>query len=79
VLVKENEMIERDYEVYFYYEVRGKAIVGASSKEDAEAKFQKIMEEEGIDDEAMYEMTDRDYGTTGAELTHDELVRSHLR
>jgi hypothetical protein len=59
--------MKKDYEVYFYYEVRGKATVSAKSKEEAEAKFMQIMEEEGIEDEAMYDINDRDYGTTGAE------------
>jgi hypothetical protein len=56
--------MNKKYDVYFYYEVRGKTTIEASSEKEADAKFTEILENEGIDDEADYDIQDRDYGVT---------------
>lgn len=53
------------YRVGFHYQVSGSMEVNAKSEKHAEAKVEKILAEEGIEDEAKVDVTDRDYGTHG--------------
>ena len=58
------------YEVSFYYEEQGRAIIQASSEKEALAKLEYKLETNGIDDFS-YKVTHRDYGTTQAKQLGD--------
>ena len=53
------------YRVGFHYQVSGSMEVKAKSEKHAEAKVKKILAEEGIEDEANVDISDRDYDTHG--------------
>ena len=58
------------FDMTFFYEESGKTYIEADSKEEAEQKLYKILDEEGIEDIG-YKLTNREFGVTSCKQRND--------
>jgi pimeloyl-CoA synthetase len=54
----------KTYEVKFYYNIEGITEIEAFSPEQARRTMMKILEEEGVEDEAEYDITNREFNAS---------------
>lgn len=56
----------KTFRVGFHYDLNGTMTVRAKNEEDAREKVEKILEEEGVEDEATADINHREYGAVNA-------------